>query len=222
MPRVPPPDHPPSSLPRLRLTEQRLQGLSKKERIKLATEEVEKGTTIRKAAEKYGLPYSTLQYYVTEPTVGKGQNLLTEEEEERALVNKIKEQQRSRPMSKKEVLLEVNEIVNSRRKTPRTKLPSNTWWRNFKDRNPEVKLRKVKAADKYRQEAEVTVDVNEWYKKLEDIIAVEKIPLQNIFNFDEKKEFVSTQQKRSFASTSPKTLQNGFILRSLKSPKKFI
>jgi hypothetical protein len=221
MPRVPPPDHPPSSLPRLRLTEQRLQGLSKKERIKLATEEVEKGTTIRKAAEKYGLPYSTLQYYVTEPTVGKGQNLLTEEEE-RALVNKIKEQQRSRPMSKKEVLLEVNEIVNSRRKTPRTKLPSNTWWRNFKDRNPEVKLRKVKAADKYRQEAEVTVDVNEWYKKLEDIIAVEKIPLQNIFNFDEKKEFVSTQQKRSFASTSPKTLQNGFILRSLKSPKKFI
>jgi hypothetical protein len=107
--------------------------VTKKEKLKLALEELtEEKDNIRNISKKYRVPKSTLHYNSTVPIERKGNNLLTLEEE-KSLVEKIKERQRGEPMSKLDVLIEVRDIINSRPSgKKRNKLPSDGWWRSFK------------------------------------------------------------------------------------------
>jgi transposase-like protein len=148
---------PPSSL---RTTPSRLERLTKEERLEKATIDYlnDKGT-IREVAKAWGVSRSTLHYYVSSNR-GEGRLLLSEEEEEAKLVEEIvAAQDNNKPMTKREILDEVKHIVNNREQgAKRTKVPSQQWWRSFRNRN-DIKLRTPKKLEPAREKAEKTVDL---------------------------------------------------------------
>lgn len=103
---------------------------------------VENGDSIRKAAEKYGVPRSTLYdhckgKYQTSSKCGAKPYLTAAEEEE--LVSFLDKSSRiGYPYTRKQVLALVQQILDS--KNINTKV-SNGWWERFQQRHPAIRLR---------------------------------------------------------------------------------
>ncbi|KAM9995760.1 hypothetical protein ACTFIY_001934 [Dictyostelium cf. discoideum] len=73
---------------------------------------------------------------------------------------------------------------------------SNEWWREFKQRNPNLKLKNISFQDKARLEAEKTLDIKAFWQKIWDVVTTKQISPEFIFNVDEKGVVFTKAKKR--------------------------
>ncbi|EGG15919.1 hypothetical protein DFA_09590 [Cavenderia fasciculata] len=124
------------------------------------------------------------------------QKTLTQEEEEK-IIAKIKISiQQNRPMTKTDVKILALNLWKERTGTKREKMLSDSWWRGFRSRYVDLKLRYVRSQDYKRALAEQKGGSDAWIKETRDFIVKHGIKQENIFNIDEKGVlFTDTKQK---------------------------
>ena len=157
-----------------------------------AIQQVKQGKlSIRKASEKYAVPYSTLQEALKVPVVGGkprrkygGQPVLSEEEEARLLHIIFTCADWKLPLTRNDICCIVQDYLNQLGKvTPfRDNKPGKDWWKSFKGRHPE--LSEKLAENMKRARMSVTEDtVREYFRELEE--SIKDVPPANIVNYDE-------------------------------------
>ena len=169
--------------------------------------------SIRRAAEMYGIPRSTLSDHLSgkyKYSGGQGGKLLTKEEEERLAVFLVGCASVGYAKSRKEVLNIVQQILYHRGSEAQV---TKGWWDSFKLRHPHLKLRNAEALSYARAAANDTVVINKYFDLLEETLHVHGLshrPAQ-VFNCDETglplshkppKVVVAAAQKHPYAITS--------------------
>jgi hypothetical protein len=89
------------------------------------------------------------------------------------------------PVTKRMILIKASEIAALSGRPFRKDRPSDKWWKAFKTRHPEVRLRRVKALSKQRSAAATRDMLNTFYADLQWLINTNKLSGDRIFNMDE-------------------------------------
>ena len=154
-----------------------------------AVKEVEMGESIRRAAEMYGIPRSTLHNRVTGKTgfdakPGPDPYLNLEEEKELASFL-IQSAKIGYPHTKNQVLAMVQRIFVSKGKDDLT--VTNGWWERFCQRHPNISLRTAAPLSFSRAKATDPVVLNHYFDILESCLNDNKIMdcPSRIYNCDE-------------------------------------
>ena len=109
--------------------------------LELACIAVKEGASLRRAAEEYQVPKSTLQDHVSGKVLegSKNSRYLTDAEEEDLAKFLLQSAQIGYPHTRKQVIAIVQSVVNE--KGRRDVTVSSGWWLGFKNRHPELSLR---------------------------------------------------------------------------------
>lgn len=161
------------------------------EKVNEALKSIRDGMSIRKAAEKFGIPKSTLQEHTKkhkkciEIRKPGGQPVLSTSEEEKLVEGLMKCAEWGFPLRPREVAIVVQEYLNrSGKRVLKFKLncPGNDWVETFLKRHPILSTRLGENIKRNR--AQVTREViSDFFDKLK--ISTANIPASNIINYDE-------------------------------------
>ena len=142
--------------------------------IENAIKEVEEGSSIRKAASKWGVPRSTVQ----DKCSGRTKRMrcgplpfITKAEEERLATWLVERAKCGFGLTVAEFLDSVKRFLDKdNRKTPfKDNRPGRKWFRSFIKRNPQVRLRNARPLDKKRAKISAK-DVDQWFTEYEKFI----------------------------------------------------
>lgn len=165
--------------------------LERDKRIENAIKDVAEGSSIRKAASKWGVPRSTVQ----DKCSGRTKRMrcgplpfITKAEEERLATWLIERAKRGFGLTVAEFLDSVKIFFDKdNRETPfKENRPGRKWFRSFIKRNPQVRLRNARPLDKKRAKISAE-DVDQWFTEYEKFIlenGLSNKPAQ-IWNCDE-------------------------------------
>ena len=106
-----------------------------------AIAEVEKGMSMRKAAEYYQIPRSTLRDYVTGQSSlssRSGVPLLSQEEEAELATFLVEIAKIGYPYTRQQVLSKIQAIINMK---GMNKQVTSGWWQSFRKRHPQLTLK---------------------------------------------------------------------------------
>ena len=163
-------------------------GSWKAENMEKALVAVERGMSIRKAAELHGVPRSTLHDHVSGKVASickpGPQPYLSTSEEEELVVFLLKCAKMGYPHTRQQILAIVQQILDY--KGISTSL-TNGWWERFRKRNPCLTLRTAVPLSYVRAIAQDKVVIERYYDLLEDTLIDHGLlndPIR-IFNCDE-------------------------------------
>lgn len=159
--------------------------LSLSEAMKAVTR---KNISIRKAAELYGVPRSTLGDHIRGrvlPGAKSGPSKLLSDEEELELLSFLcRLSEIGYPKTRRQVIELVQRIVSSRGHIDRI---SNGWWDSFQRRHPELSLRSASSLSTARSKASNPQCIDQYFNILEETL--EEYALSDkpgcVFNMDE-------------------------------------
>ena len=160
----------------------------KHEQMEKAFAAVEKGTSIRKAAELYGVPRSTLHDRVSgrvELGCKPGKKpYLTIEEEEEVVSFLLKCAKIGYAHTRKEVIALIQRIAESKGVSQSV---SSGWWTRFSQRHPDLALRTAMPVSYARAMANDPDVINRYYDILEETLIENKLfnEPHRLFNCDE-------------------------------------
>ena len=158
------------------------------DKIRRAIEAVEeKKMSIRRAAEEYGVPKSTLSNHLKgkyAECTKSARRLLSDEEEERLAAFLIGCGTVGYAKSRKEVLAIVQQILFSRGSDQQV---TKGWWDSFKSRQPQLTLRNSEALSYARAAANDPTTIAQYFDLLEHTMEVHGLThrASQIFNCDE-------------------------------------
>lgn len=165
-------------------------GLWKIESLEKAIVAVEKGTSIRRAAEMHGIPRSTLHDHIS-GRVDRFQHAkpgpcpyLTEQEEEELANFLVRCAEMGYPHTRQQVIGIVQQIVSAKRRDVRVTLG---WWERFRQRHPYLTLRSAVPLSYVRAMAQDQDSIDHYYSLLEETLTQNDLldnPTQ-LFNCDE-------------------------------------
>lgn len=182
-----------------------------------AVEAVQRGMSIRRACEEYGVPKSTLHDKVSGKSglnakSGSQRRLLSDEEESRLAAFLCGCAAIGYAKSRKDVLAIAQQIVNSHHPESQPEV-SKGWWDSFKRRHPELTLRHSEALSYARAAANNPEAIQKYFDLLQQTLQENGLthkPAQ-IFNCDESglplthkppKVVAKVGQKHPYAVTS--------------------
>ena len=167
-------------------------GLWKVESLEKAIIAVEKGTSIRRAAEMHGIPRSTLHDHIS-GRVDRYQHAkpgpspyLSEQEEEELANFLVRCAEMGYPHTRQQVIGIAQQIVSAKR-TCRDVVVTLGWWERFRQRHPSLTLRSAVPLSYIRAMAQDQESINHYYNLLEDTLTQNDLldnPTQ-LFNCDE-------------------------------------
>jgi hypothetical protein len=175
--------------------------------------------SIRRAAEMYGIPKSTLSDHLHgkyKYSGGQGGRLLTDKEEERLAAFLVGCASVGYAKSRKEVLNIVQQILYHRGSEAQV---TKGWWDSFKSRHPHLKLRNAEPLSYARAVANDPSFINKYFDLLEETLHAHGLthrPAQ-VFNCDETglplshkppKVVAAVTQKHPYSVTSNDKAQN--------------
>ena len=172
-------------------------------KMQLALDAVKNGMSIRKAAEKYEVPKSTLsdkKSGKSEIGVKSGRKPFLDENVEQEIVSKVSQAaEMGFGMSKRQVLLKVGTLCQKTSVAHfKHGAPGKDWWYSFTKRHPEISLRKPEKLGNVRARMLNRVKVEQHFDDLEKLI--DELNLREkpecIWNADESgKQFQHTPVK---------------------------
>ena len=172
------------------------------------------GSSLRKAAAAYGVPFTTLVRKKNSPDKLKakpGPQTILSESEEQAIVNWIfYRAEHGSPVTKTELLDSVQAYVKSLNKpTPFTNSrPSRHWYEAFRKRNPQLSIRKPQHLSLSR--ASVTrEDLKEWFQDVEEILKKKdllNISPNRIYNCDETNVVLCPESEKVLTSKGSRSV----------------
>lgn len=154
----------------------------------MAIAAVEKGTSIRGAAEMYGIPQATLHDHISGRVRGSKPGptpYLTTEEEEELASFLIRCAKIGYPHTRQQVMATIQEIVNF--KPQFHDVITNGWWERFKQRHSYLTLRTAIPLSYVRAMAQDQESLDRYYDLLESTLKENDIFNRptNLFNCDE-------------------------------------
>lgn len=152
--------------------------------------EGQKDNSFAKVAAKFDVKQTTLRRHVdrygSREAVKPGHSTTLSDGEELALVMWILFLARCFfPPTKQMVLEKAQELAQVSDKTFKNSLPSQKWWSGFKARNPEIRLRKLKAMSSAAKQAASRDVLDAFYADLDSICKEYGIGPERTFNMDE-------------------------------------
>lgn len=154
-----------------------------------AVHDVKCGLSIRKAAQKYAVPKSSLNDRVTgrvaEDGVWGGSAKFTKEDEVFLAKTAKSRAELGIGFSKPNFLRAAGELAKSRGVTFKNGKPSEMWWRRFKGRQNDVSLRTPEATSSSRHIGMTRERVTKYFNALGSVLAQNKLENTHIWNMDE-------------------------------------
>ena len=133
------------------------------------------GMSIRKAAEKYSVPPTTLNNRTTgkiqEGARWGGSSLLSQKDEEGLIKNATKRAELGIGYSKYNFLRCASEIARRRGIKFKGPVPSEMWWRRLKRRHPEFALRTPESTSVMHHQAMTKDRINKFFNTLNEVSA---------------------------------------------------
>lgn len=179
-----------------------------------ALEAIQKGVTIRKAAEQFKVPKTTLWAKLDEiiPVEGvRGPNTILTYNEEKHIVKWIFHcSERGFPISKSQLFQTIQKLViELKRPNPFTNnMPGRHWWESFCRRHPEISPRLAQNLSISRAYATEEV-LRVWFQEVEthlNKINLHNIDPSRIFNLDESAFFLVPKTDRVLARRGAKSV----------------
>ncbi|KAM9980555.1 hypothetical protein ACTFIY_002845 [Dictyostelium cf. discoideum] len=182
----------------LRLTKDRISRMDKEERLRLAVDHYKQNfenITQEEVGKHFDVPSYEISRKMNCTSVKKHNRLLLAEQE-KSLLKDLEEIINNNIAVTKEMVLDMVLSLYKERTGITKESISNEWWREFKQRNPNIKLKNISFQDKARLEAEKTLDIKAFWQKIWDVVTTKQISPEFIFNVDEKGVVFTKAKKR--------------------------
>lgn len=156
--------------------------------LQQAMAEVDQGVSMRKAAQKYNIPYTTFRewcYGVTTSRRRGAKTVLTAEEEEQIVQYLVHMCELGYGLSPSALRLKVYEITKSRWTPFKNGIPGAGWMRWWKRRHPELTIRASQALESARAQSLCSENVNSFYDNLQQLYDTHAYPPERVWNCDE-------------------------------------
>jgi hypothetical protein len=149
---------------------------------------VDNGMSMKKAAETYGIPYSSFRdwcYGRTSTRLRGARGVLTGEEEEQIVQYLIDMCDRGYGLSPTQLKMKVYEITKNRWTPFKNGIPGGGWMRWWRHRHPELTLRASQVVDAARAKGLCPSNVATFYDNLEQLHSENAYPPERVWNCDE-------------------------------------
>ncbi|XP_046391537.1 MFS-type transporter clz9-like [Ischnura elegans] len=158
-----------------------------------ARADVEMGTSLRQAAKKYGIPFSTLQQRFMTQGMGDprmGRKAVFTKEQEAEIVGNVKTLANMcyglTPLQLRKLVFEYAEKVNLKHRFNKdNRLAGKDWLEGFLKRNPSVSVRKPEATSLNRIRGFNREEISLFFENLEKVMVRYRFPPCKIYNMDE-------------------------------------
>jgi hypothetical protein len=157
------------------------------EQLRQGIAAVDNGMSMKRAAETYGIPYSSFRdwYYGKTRTRLRGaQGVLTAEEEEQIVKYLIDMCDRDYGLSPTQLKMKVYEITKNRWTPFKHGIHGSGWMRWWRHRHPELTLRGSQVLEATRAKGLSQSNVATFYDNLEQFYSDYKYPLEHVWNCD--------------------------------------
>ena len=156
--------------------------------MRAALAQYDEGTSMRQAAARYGIPYSTFRelcYGVSRSRKRGVQSVLTMEEERELVKYILAMCNQGLGLSPLDLKLKVAEITRSRSPPFKDGIPGDGWYRWFQKRHPELTLRAAQVLSTSRAKGLCKENVHNFYSNLRVLYTLHNYPPERIWNCDE-------------------------------------
>ena len=165
----------------------------KAEDMENAVKACKEGTSVRKAAEKFHVPKSSLQDIISgKNKIGSrvGRKPVFKPHEEKELVEWLKKMSRlGFGRTKKQVVETVQNILDKQGRTVpvfKNNKPGDDWWKHFLRRNPEIRMKKPEKLERFRAKSCSEKGLRGWYDHYEKVLKEFGITsADQVYNCDE-------------------------------------